>query len=197
MRTSEELNELATALVTAQGELKDITKNKQGYGYMYATLESILAVTRPILAKNGLAVVQSHGNDANLITVTTRIIHKSGQWLEDTGGVDYQVLRNMNNAQSVGSAITYLRRYQISSFLNITSDEDIDGEPDKKQQKGQNPQQPRQETINGYLTSKGIKGKHANVFCTQHGITSAEIAKEWLGDKQRLNNAIAQFAKFP
>jgi|LSQX01.1.fsa_nt_gb predicted regulator of amino acid metabolism with ACT domain len=197
MRTSEELNELSAALVTAQGELKDITKNKQGYGYMYATLESILAVTRPILAKNGLAVVQSHGNDANLITVTTRIIHKSGQWLEDTGGVDYQVLRNMNNAQSVGSAITYLRRYQISSFLNITSDEDVDGEPEKRQQRQGNSEKPTEETLSNYLASKGINAKNAKVFCKQNGIISAKIAKDWLDDKTTLNEAIASFVKVP
>lgn len=197
MTTSEELSEIAQALTLAQGELKDITKNKQGYGYKYATLESILSAVRPVLAKHGLAVIQTHGNNANLVTVTTRIIHKSGQWLEDTGGVDFQVLKGMNNAQSVGSAITYLRRYQISSFLNITSDEDVDSEPEKRQQRQGNSEKPTEETLSNYLASKGINAKNAKVFCSQNGIISAKIAQDWLSDKAKLNEAIASFTKAP
>ena len=91
MKSSNNLSSIAEALANAQGEAKDIQKNKQGYGYKYATLESILSMLRPILAKHGLSIIQSHGIENNIITVTTRIMHKSGEWLEDTGGVEFQV----------------------------------------------------------------------------------------------------------
>lgn len=192
MKSSESLSNIAKALVLAQGEAKDIQKNKQGYGYKYATLESILSMLRPILVKNGLSIIQSHGNNESEITVTTRILHESGEWLEDTGGVEFQLLKGMNNAQSVGSAITYLRRYQISAFMNITSDEDVDGEIDVGQAK-KNTQQPAETkpTLGAYLTKKGIKDKKG--FMLVYKITNADQAQELLKDVGSLDAMVEEF----
>ena len=192
MKSSNNLSSIAEALATAQGECKDIQKNKQGYGYKYATLESILSMLRPILAKNKLSIIQSHGIENNIITVTTRIMHASGEWLEDTGGVEFQVLKGMNNSQSVGSAITYLRRYQISAFMNITSDEDVDGEADVAQTK-KNTQAPAEQkpTLGGYLTKKGIKDQKG--FMLSYKISGAEQAQELLKDIGALDAMIEEF----
>ena len=192
MKSSESLSNLATALSKAQGEAKDIVKGKQGYGYKYATLESILSMLRPILSSNGLSVIQSNGNDGNLITVTTRLMHSSGEWLEDSGGVEFQLLKGMNNAQSVGSAISYLRRYQISAFMNITSDEDVDGDVDVGQAK-KNTQQPSEnkQTLGGYLTKKGIKDQKG--FMLAYKITNAEQAQELLKDVGSLDAMVEEF----
>lgn len=192
MKSSESLSNIAKALVLAQGEAKDIQKNKQGYGYKYATLESILSMLRPILVKNGLSIIQSHGNNESEITVTTRILHESGEWLEDTGGVEFQLLKGMNNAQSVGSAITYLRRYQISAFMNITSDEDVDGEVDVGQAK-KNTQPPAETkpTLGAYLTKKGIKDQKG--FMLVYKITNADQAQELLKDVGSLDAMVEEF----
>ena len=192
MKSSNNLSSIAEALATAQGECKDIQKNKQGYGYKYATLESILSMLRPVLAKNKLSIIQSHGIENNIITVTTRLMHSSGEWLEDTGGVEFQVLKGMNNAQSVGSAITYLRRYQISAFMNITSDEDVDGEADVAQTK-KNTQQPAEQkpTLGAYLTKKGIKDQKG--FMMAYKISTAEQAQELLKDVGALDAMVEEF----
>jgi len=192
MKSSNSLSTIAEALANAQGECKDIQKNKQGYGYKYATLESILSMLRPILAKHKLSVIQSHGIENNIITVTTRLMHASGEWLEDTGGVEFQVLKGMNNAQSVGSAITYLRRYQISAFMNITSDEDVDGEIDVAQAK-KNTAQPAEQkpTLDAYLTKKSIKDKKG--FMLTYEIKSAEQAQELLKDVGALDEMVEEF----
>jgi len=192
MKSSNSLSTIAEALANAQGECKDIQKNKQGYGYKYATLESILSMLRPILAKHKLSVIQSHGIENNIITVTTRLMHASGEWLEDTGGVEFQVLKGMNNAQSVGSAITYLRRYQISAFMNITSDEDVDGEIDVAQAK-KNTAQPAEQkpTLDAYLTKKSIKDKKG--FMLTYEIKSAEQAQELLKDVGALDAMVEEF----
>lgn len=192
MKSSESLSNIATALSKAQGEAKDIVKGKQGYGYKYATLESILSMLRPILSSNGLSVIQSNGNEGNLITVTTRLMHSSGEWLEDSGGVEFQLLKGMNNAQSVGSAISYLRRYQISAFMNITSDEDVDGEVDVGQAK-KNTQSPSEnkQTLGGYLTKKGIKDQKG--FMLAYKITNAEQAQELLRDVGSLDAMVEEF----
>lgn len=192
MKSSNSLSTIAEALANAQGECKDIQKNKQGYGYKYATLESILSMLRPILAKHKLSVIQSHGIENNIITVTTRLMHASGEWLEDTGGVEFQVLKGMNHAQSVGAAITYLRRYQISAFMNITSDEDVDGEIDVAQAK-KNTAQPAEQkpTLGAYLTKKGIKDQKG--FQLAYKITSAEQAQELLKDVGALDAMVEEF----
>ena len=192
MKSSESLSNLATALSKAQGEAKDIVKGKQGYGYKYATLESILSMLRPILSSNGLSVIQSNGNEGNLITVTTRLMHSSGEWLEDSGGVEFQLLKGMNNAQSVGSAISYLRRYQISAFMNITSDEDVDGEVDVGQaKKNTQPPSENKQTLGGYLTKKGIKDQKG--FMLAYKITNAEQAQELLKDVGSLDAMVEEF----
>lgn len=192
MKSSESLSNLATALSKAQGEAKDIVKGKQGYGYKYATLESILSMLRPILSSNGLSVIQSNGNEGNLITVTTRLMHSSGEWLEDSGGIEFQLLKGMNNAQSVGSAISYLRRYQISAFMNITSDEDVDGDVDVGQaKKNTQPPAENKQTLGGYLTKKGIKDQKG--FMLAYKITNAEQAQELLIDVGSLDAMVEEF----
>lgn len=192
MKSSNSLSTIAEALANAQGEAKDVQKSKQGYGYKYATLESILSMLRPILAKHKLSVLQSHGNEENRITVTTRLMHSSGEWLEDTGGVEFQLLKGMNNAQSVGSAITYLRRYQISAFMNITSDEDVDGEIDTAQaKKNATPPAENKPTLDAYLTKKGIKDKKG--FMLAYEIKSAEQAQTLLADIGSLDAMVEEF----
>ena len=192
MKSSESLSNLATALSKAQGEAKDIVKGKQGYGYKYATLESIWSMLRPILSSNGLSVIQSNGNEGNLITVTTRLMHSSGEWLEDSGGVEFQLLKGMNNAQSVGSAISYLRRYQISAFMNITSDEDVDGDVDVGQaKKNTQPPAENKQTLGAYLTKKGIKDQKG--FMLAYKITNAEQAQELLRDVGSLDAMVEEF----
>jgi len=84
MRTSETINELATALSVAQGELQDADKASEGYGYKYADLAQVLQIARPILSKHGLSVVQLPHNEDGGIALTTRLMHKSGEWLEET-----------------------------------------------------------------------------------------------------------------
>lgn len=137
MKTSEQIGQLFDALSKAQGEfvnpernrtVKVTTKAKEGraagsYTFDYATFDAILASTRPILAKYGLAVVQGVSTEANKVTVTTRIGHASGEWIEDhiTGQADAADL------QAIGSATTYLKRYSYTALLNIAAEEDDDG----------------------------------------------------------------------
>lgn len=137
MQTSETIGQLAEALAKAQGEftnpernrtVKVTTKAKEGrpagsYTFDYATFDAILAITRPILAKHGLAVIQGISTDVNKVTVTTRIAHSSGEWIQD----QITAHSESSDLQSVGSACTYLKRYSYTAMLNIASEEDDDG----------------------------------------------------------------------
>jgi len=125
IRRSANINEIATALSKAQGELQSITKDKTNpfYKSKYADLSSIWDVIRPILAKHGLAVIQGPTSEGSKVSITTILTHSSGQYFENT----LQLTSEKATPQGVGSAITYGRRYSLSALLGIASDEDDDG----------------------------------------------------------------------
>jgi len=122
MKTSENINELATSLAKAQAEMKNAKLNKTNphFKSRYADLAEIRDTVTPSLSKYGIAVV--HGMDATEsgIHVVTRLIHSSGQWIESRFPIAY------DKPQTMGSAITYGRRYNLSAITNISADDDDD-----------------------------------------------------------------------
>ena len=140
MKTSESIESLSISLISLQGELLNIGKDSKGYGYNYTSLEKLLEYIRPLMAKHNLGFIQTPTNNENRIGVTTRLIHKSGEFIEDTLLMDKSNLAKMNDYQVAGSIITYFRRYAVSSILGIASDEDVDANlpPQEKPQVQQN-----------------------------------------------------------
>lgn len=125
---SENLNELFAALAKAQAEMEVANLNSSNpfFKSAYAGLDSIVRASRPYLCKNGLSVTQrvlSNGNPS--MYLSTILGHSSGQWIES------RMLINpaKPDVQSIGSYITYLRRYTYASIVGvIASEEDDDGE---------------------------------------------------------------------
>lgn len=123
MRTSEHLNDLATALANAQGKMSNATLNKVNphFKSKYADLAAIRdAVTLP-LASEGIAIVQLVGSDEGGAFLTTRLLHKSGQWVESV-----HPLPATAKPQEFGSALTYARRYSLAAICGISAEEDDD-----------------------------------------------------------------------
>ena len=119
-------------LAAFQQECPTIHKGTQGYGYTYADLPEILNVINPILKKNNLGFTQLILEN----TIKTIIFEtKNGESIESIISIPQNVsLKGMNEFQILGSAITYLRRYALSSALGIVTDKDTDasGEQQKK-----------------------------------------------------------------
>ncbi len=121
---------IAGALAAAQGEIIDAKKDaenpafkREGKKTMYATLSSVRAAITPAFSKNGLAVAQyfePHGLDG--VMVITLLMHKSGEWIKSK----LFLPTTKKDAQGMGSAITYGRRYALAAIANIASDEDDD-----------------------------------------------------------------------
>jgi hypothetical protein len=112
------------ALAGFQQECPTILQQTKGYGYTYADLPTILNVINPLLKKWGLGFSQPlDGNK-----VRTIVFHvETGETLESSIDIPQGVmLKGMNDFQVLGSAISYLRRYSISSILGIVSDKDTD-----------------------------------------------------------------------
>lgn len=122
MRTSEQINELATALAAAQAEMKNATLNKVNphFKSKYADLAGIRDTVTPALAKHGLSIAQGTDTLDSGIVVVTRLMHKSGQWIESRFPISY------DKPQAMGSAYTYARRYSLSAMCAISADEDDD-----------------------------------------------------------------------
>ena len=127
---SESLKELSTALSKAQGEFDGVTKDATNpfFKSKYATLDAVIKAVKPIMAKNGLAVIQGNELDQNGVVVTTLLTHSSGEWVESK----LYLPVTKQDPQGYGSAITYGRRYALSAILGISSDEDDDGNTQSK-----------------------------------------------------------------
>ena len=122
MRTSENIDQLATALASAQSEMKNAKLNKINphFKSKYADLAEIRDTVTPALSKHGIAVVNGTDATDGGLHVVTRLIHKSGQWIESRFPIAY------DKPQTMGSAITYGKRYNLASIANIAADEDDD-----------------------------------------------------------------------
>ena len=125
MNKSEQIQELALALSNLQGELEDAHKSKQGYGYNYADLSSVLGLLRPLLRKHGLSIAQPVSGDAGSVSITTMLLHSSGQHISSTVTINIDVSnKKMNSLQAAGSTITYLRRYSLMSLIGLAATDD-------------------------------------------------------------------------
>lgn len=126
MKTSEQINEIAGALAAAQGALKPAVKDavNPAYRSKYADLASVWEACREALPKHGLAAVQDVTNVDGGVAVTTRIVHKSGQWIE-CGPLEVPMAKP--DAHGLGSAVSYGKRYALSAVLGVVSEEDDDG----------------------------------------------------------------------
>lgn len=136
MEKSQSIGKLSEALSKLQGEVTDAFKSSNGRNHTYADLEAVLKIARPLLKKHELAVSQLPQNsDGNGVHLHTILMHSSGEWLSSsmfmpivkiTSSTGKEVI---NAAQQLGSAITYARRYSLTSLLGFTqSDDDDDAE---------------------------------------------------------------------
>ena len=124
--------QIFSSLLKAQNEVTNPAKNAKGYGYKYATLDTILTLVKPILAKHGLGIYQHPVGtiENDCITIKTVLFHESGESLVEQAAVPIKF--NSNPIQDYGSSLTYGKRYQILGLLNICpEDEDKDGQLSK------------------------------------------------------------------
>lgn len=135
MRQSESINELALAMSKAQGQFfaPKLNKINPHFKSRYADLDSVWAVCRDPLEKNGLSIFQGADVISGQLFLITRIAHSSGQWIESS----FPMYLSKNTPQEIGSWTTYLGRYALTRMLGINGDEDDDGNseslPEKKE----------------------------------------------------------------
>ena len=122
MKTSNEINELAAAMAIAQGQMGAAYKNSSNphFKSSFADLASISDVIKQPLSENGLSVVQFPINNEQGVAITTRVMHKSGQWIEESFGIKPVKA----GPQEYGSLISYFRRYALAAIFAIPQTDD-------------------------------------------------------------------------
>lgn len=125
MKSSESINELASALCNAQSQMGGAVKDSANpfFKSSYADLTSVIKAIKQPFADNGLSYTQFPVSNENGVGVSTRLMHVSGQWLE----MEYTLPTVKKDPQASGSAITYARRYALQSIAGIpTADDDAE-----------------------------------------------------------------------
>lgn len=156
MQTSEQIDQLATALAAAVRAMKPIPKAETGQigsrQYKYADLATVIEAVRKPLADAGLVVVQTPEVNGAGFVLVTRLQHVSGQWLEASYPLPTDV-----GSQELGSALTYARRYSLCAVLGVAAEDDDDGALASVPA-------PRRESAPGPLADTGLG------ICAKHGV---------------------------
>ena len=143
---SDKIDKLAAALTKAQSEMKGAEKKSVNpfFNSGYADLHTVIESSFPHLTKYGLSVIQGNDSKPGEFYVTTMLLHESGQWIKSRLKMPVEKI----TAQSIGSTITYGRRYGLSAITGIAQYDD-DG--------------------NAVSQSKGITKNHAKTITTNQG----------------------------
>lgn len=187
MKQSESIDKIIPAFIAFQSDMPSVPKdgNNPHFKSKYATLGAITEATRPHLAKHGLGFMQWMSNREGYQLIVTRIMHTSGQWMEDEG---YILNPTKNDPQGMGSAVTYARRYTLGASLGIITEDDDDGNrasepaPVKKPAPKPEPaplQEPDWFNDMGELNDKGKLAAKS----IHEGFEWAKIEKHYLIDK--------------
>lgn len=122
MNKSQSIGELSKALSLAQKKIKSALKDAENpfFRSSYATLASIWDACRDPLSDNGLSISQPISTVDGALRVTTILMHSSGEYIES----ECPIVTAKNDMQSMGSAISYARRYSLAAIVGVTVDDD-------------------------------------------------------------------------
>ena len=122
MEHSDTINQIAAAVIAAQGEMGSAKKTADNpfFKSKYADLAGVVETARPVLTRHGLGVVQSADCDGELAVVETLLVHTSGEWFKSR-----TVLKPTKaDPQGMGSAVTYARRYAYMAIIGMAAEDD-------------------------------------------------------------------------
>lgn len=189
MRHSETQAAVSAALVKAIGAMDGVRKDAEngafksgGKASTYATLAACIEASRDVLRENGLCVIQGPGStntEAKTLTITTRIIHESGEWIE----TDFDMPLTKWSPHEAGSATTYGRRFALMAMLGLAPVEDDDGNAAAGVREQKNP--------NVSVQPEGPDWWE----CEGPGMTASQAKKDGWGEK--LDNWLGEIPSIP
>jgi hypothetical protein len=135
--SSDKIGALAAALAKAQAEIANPEKSLTATivspfprvgsrTFRYAPLSTGLDLVRKCLGQHEIATVQatSIDRDSGLISLTTTLVHASGEWIAS----DWPVcaVTETGAPHRMGAALTYARRYALFTLVGIAGEDDLD-----------------------------------------------------------------------
>lgn len=130
MIISESKANLFSALIKARTKIETVVKDKDGYGYKYATLDNVINMLKDVLPQYGLGFAQFPESVDGKDGVTTIVMHESGEYMSARYEMEATEMKGTNLTQQKGASITYTRRYALCSIFGIPTEEDTDGTVD-------------------------------------------------------------------
>lgn len=154
---SADIGELAKALSKAQSEMLTAKEgsNNPFFKSKYADYNSIRDAVIAPLTKNGLSWIHIVQPIEGNVCVITLLMHSSGQWIKSV----FPIPPNKGDSQSMGSAITYLKRYSLAAITGCACGigEDDDGEKSMSYHREKKPS--KQEIIQPVYTIEDLHHK--------------------------------------
>ncbi len=122
MKTSESITTIAAVLPKVQAVIKGATKDATNphFKSRYADLTSVIDACKAALNAHGITFLQPVRAGESGVIVETVLLHSSGEWISE----ELALPVSKNDAQGVGSAITYGRRYGLQSMVGIPAEDD-------------------------------------------------------------------------
>lgn len=119
---TEGIKDISVALCKAQAEINKAhkTSNNPFYKSKYADLSSVWEACREALKNNELSVAQFGECDTDGQYLVTMLMHSSGQYIKGFMRLEFKE----KDMQKLGSAITYARRYGLTSMIGICTEDD-------------------------------------------------------------------------
>jgi hypothetical protein len=120
---------IARALLSAQCALKPLVKKTDNsyYGTRYAELADVIDASRPALEGAEIVLIQgaAASEDGCAVNIETMLLHApSCEWVRTV----LRLKPSKSDAQGIGGAITYGRRYCLQALLGLAAQgEDDDG----------------------------------------------------------------------
>lgn len=198
--------EMLKDFLEVQKELKPVKKDGANpfHKSKYATFESVLDEALPVLHKHGFILNQIGGTDVNsnqtLRTIVTHV--KTGNVVTS----DFILVTTKNDPQSIGSSITYFKRYAIQALLGMSTEDD-DGQAATHKPKEQQappkskpaelpnaadklkPKKADQEVTNDMMKALGDKAKLTSKELVAH--IERKFEKPWKHLTQKEYNELA------
>lgn len=121
----QEFGAIAKALAAAQSEMTNPGFDSQNphFRSKFASLASVRNAVVPVLAKHGICMTQDLASAEGGIACTTILTHESGQRMV-FGPLFMPATKP--DAQGMGSAATYARRYALMAVAGVVGDDDDD-----------------------------------------------------------------------
>lgn len=192
---SEQITKIASALLAVQSKVSGVQRDAKADAgrrvYKYATLEAVIDAVRAACIEAGVILLQAPQLDAatGTVSIETRLVHAaSGEWVACVSSC----AANAGDAQAIGSAQTYMRRYGLMSLLGLAPEDD-DGQAARGAPTGQQ-QPPRQpigsqrdriiEKLLGMYRELGVEAKGLDKMTEQELVAEGQKLRKLIEEKK-------------